>query len=225
MKFILLSAILCPLIAFAGGGNDHPAPKPQPHGDVLLQPHQSQGQGQTQSQNAKGGTAVQGQSDVSSSLSKSAASSNSAGGTASASGGQGGASNSGGNNYTSSDSIPRQTPPAFAGSVEPTASCKNARNAGASSPVAGISFGISTTDDECDLRETARLFFEMGQPALGVELLCKSKAANRLSSCAYAAPAVATTAGFDTRHEPVDAVTHSELQEVEKRMLQRGVGK
>lgn len=79
---------------------------------------------------------------------------------------------------------PRQTPPAFAGTVQPTASCKGAINAGASTPVAAVSFGKDRPDDECDLRETARMFYEMEERELAVELLCKSKAAQRLTQCA-----------------------------------------
>lgn len=79
----------------------------------------------------------------------------------------------------------RQTPPAFSGYVEPTTSCANARNGGASSPVAALSFGLSTKDKECDLRETARLFYEMGQHATAVRLLCLSQAAKRLPTCEY----------------------------------------
>lgn len=199
---------------------------------VLLQPSQTQGQGQTQSQTSQGGAGGsaaqhQGQTDVSNSSSKSGAYSNSAGGTATASGGQGGASNSGGNSYTSDESIPHQTPPAFAGSVQPTASCKNARNGGASAPVAGVSFGWSTSDDECDLRETAREFFEMGQPAIGVALLCQSKAAKRLPSCTYAGPVVQLSVApvAPAIAPPVDAVTHDELRQVERRILQRTTSK
>lgn len=86
------------------------------------------------------------------------------------------------------DSYPRQTPMAVAGFVQPTSTCTAARNGGASSPVAGISFGVSTKDEECDLRETARMFHEMGQAKLAVELLCKSKAAQRLKECGYVDP-------------------------------------
>lgn len=118
------------------------------------------------------------------------------GGTASAQGGTadstafGGASTAAGGDASGQqvtfqgDSIPRQTPPAFAGTVQPTASCKGAINAGASTAVAGISFGKDRTDDECDLRETARMFYEMQERELAVELLCKSKAAQRLAQCA-----------------------------------------
>lgn len=86
----------------------------------------------------------------------------------------------------SSVSVPRQTPPAFAGDVQPTTSCANARNGGASSPIAGLSVGFSTKDKECDLRETARLFWEMGQRETAVLLLCQSESAKKLGNrCAF----------------------------------------
>lgn len=110
--------------------------------------------------------------------------------SSSASGGVSKADASGGNASGQSasyySSAPRQTPPAFAGTVQPTASCRGALNGGASSPIAAISFGVSRDDKECDLREVAREFFEMGRPDLGVALLCQSEAAQRLASCAPA---------------------------------------
>lgn len=77
-------------------------------------------------------------------------------------------------------SVPRQTPPAFAGTVQPTASCRGAINGGASAPVAGISFGFSKKDDECDAREAAREFYEMGRPDLAIMVLCKTKVGKSL---------------------------------------------
>lgn len=127
------------------------------------------------------------------STSASNATSNATGGDASsqsvAMGGTGGASTSnasggdGGNVAYNANQV-RQTPPAFAGTVQPTASCKNAINGGASAPIAGISFGVGKTDKECDLRETARMFYELGERTLAVELLCTSDAAKRLQACA-----------------------------------------
>lgn len=221
----LMAALLAPLLAFAGGSYDH---KPKaPHGDVL-QPPPSMTQNTSQSQ-AQG--QHQGQSDVSHSQSASDSHSDSTGGSNSlgaissdshaSTTSQGGSSDSGGNSYSSYESIPRQTPPAMAGFVQPTSSCKNARNGGASAPVAGLSFGWSTSDNECDLRETAREFWEMGQPQTAVTLLCQSNAAKRIPSCAYVAPvAVVPVAAVAP-----DAVTHAELLEVERRIIQRSTAK
>lgn len=83
---------------------------------------------------------------------------------------------------------PRQTPFAYAPSVQPTSSCLQAVNAGASSPVVALSFGTSHKDKQCDLRETARLMYEMGQERTAMTLLCKSDAAKVLAVCEYDPP-------------------------------------
>jgi hypothetical protein len=190
---------------------------------TTLQQTQGQGQTQGQSQNANSqARAASASNSLSSSISRGGNATATGGTTVSnAQGGQGGNSSSGGNSYDSNESTPRQTPPAFAGNVEPTASCKNARNGGASAPIAGLSFGWSTSDDECDLRETARMFYQLGQTQLAVALLCQSKAAKRLPACAYMVPAPIPVAAV----APVDAVTHAELQDVIRRLFQRTTSK
>lgn len=164
--------------------------------------------GVSQTQAAKGGKA-----NAKSKSKSSSQSSSSATGTASAISGDSAASatNAGvTTEFNDSSSVPRQTAPAFSGYVEPTTSCANARNGGASSPIAGLSLGFSTKDKECDLRETARLFFEMGQPELAVALLCKSKAAEKLGdTCKF------TSQNYDTRPEYPPG-------ERERRMRDRG---
>ena len=162
---------------------------------------QNQQQRQRQSQVAKGGNATAA-GGAGGTATVGSVAGGSVGDVAGGAGGMGGstgpisndstsaASNQGNSQSTQfqGDSYPRQTPAALAGFVQPTSTCTAARNGGASSPVAGISFGVSTKDEECDLRETARMFFEMGQAKLGVELLCKSKAAGRLHECGYVDP-------------------------------------
>lgn len=183
----------------------------------------TQGQGQTQT-NGNNTNTLSSASTSAGGAAHSVSSSVSAGGSATAQGGAGGTaaadnnSTGSGNStsYTDNSSyeVPRQTPPAILGTVQPTTSCTAARNGGASSPVAALSLGWSAKDVECDLRETSRQFYEMGQVELAVQLLCKSEAAKRLDRCQYAQPA-----------QPAQPVTHQELLEVEKRMLQRGVSK
>lgn len=184
MKSIVLIAALAAAPVFAGGSNDH---HQQPTGTSV---HQEQSQHQSQSQNANTNSKSWSDAD-SSSRSNSNSKSNATGGDAFATGGNsaaggGDANATNGNNTVGVDSTytqVRQTPPAFAGTVQPTASCKNAINGGASAPVAGVSFGFGRSDDECDLRETAREFYEMGEHDLAVTLLCTSKAAKRLAQC------------------------------------------
>lgn len=138
---------------------------------------------------ASGGTANVGAVDSTATGGASKATGGTAGAVASASGNGGLSSsdanggNASGQNTSYVSTAPRQTPPAFAGTVQPTASCRGAVNGGASSPIAAISFGVSRKDDECDLRETAREFYEMGERELAIELLCQSDAAKRLEQC------------------------------------------
>lgn len=91
----------------------------------------------------------------------------------------------------------RQTPPAFAGNVQPTASCRGAINGGASAPVAGISFGFSKKDDECDAREAAREFYEMGRPDLAIMVLCKTKVGKSLGDACVPQKVVAVVTQED----------------------------
>jgi hypothetical protein len=169
---------------------------------------QAQIQGQAQQQTATGGTA-------------SATASGGQGGSATAAGGSGGSADNAGNSQSSTyvSITPRQTPVAVSGYVEPSAECMAARNGGASSPVAAISFGFSKVDKGCELREDARMLYEMGQRAQAVELLCVEARKLGLKDCAYHVLVVAAV-----RRDP-DAVTREELREVERRMVRRGVGK
>lgn len=88
-------------------------------------------------------------------------------------------------NISSSDSYRevRQTPPAFSGNVQPTSSCKNAVNGGASAPVAGLSFGFGTKDEECDRRALAESFVQVGDREAAHGVLCDSKYARKLPQC------------------------------------------
>lgn len=147
-------------------------PKPAP-------PAQSQGQSQTQGQGqtATGGTGGQG--------------GNGYGGSATASSSAETQSSSGVTDNTSSYyNNPRQTPMAMAGFVQPTSSCKNAINGGASSPLAALSFGVGKRDDECDAREAAREMYEIGRADLAVEILCKTRAAQGIPDCKPKDPVV-----------------------------------
>lgn len=134
---------------------------------------QQQQQAQNQSQLAQGGRGGNGYS-ASSSGSKSASE---------ASSGSDNAGNVQGTQVSDDYHEVRQTPPAVAGTVQPTASCKNAVNGGASSPVFGAAFGIGTKDEECDRRELARSFYEMGERDTAIKLLCMSKLARNLDTC------------------------------------------
>jgi hypothetical protein len=52
----------------------------------------------------------------------------------------------------------------------------------------GLSFGTSWTDDECNTRETARMFSGMGLSGDALAVLCSSKFAQAAPSCAAFRP-------------------------------------
>lgn len=150
-------------------------PKPAPIATASSNQTQSQNQLQQQAQIAKSSSNSKSNSSVGN------VSSTSKGGDShSASNATGGDASGQSVNESSVYVEKRQTPPAFAGNVQPTASCRGAINGGASAPVAGISFGFSKKDDECDAREAAREFYEMGRPDLAIMVLCKTKVGKSL---------------------------------------------
>lgn|SRR6185437_6740122 len=174
---------------------------------------QQQGQQQTQTTSSEA-TAAQAQAQAA----------NATGGDAKQSQAQD--ANNVGNTLSTSSyySNPRQTPPALSGYVEPTIACANARNGGASSPVAGISFGFSTKDKDCDLREDARLLYEFGQPRLAVELLCADARKRGLKDCTYTPPIAHVVIRQDDGRKQ-HYVTEEELRTVLERILERTTSK
>ncbi len=94
---------------------------------------------------------------------------------------------SGGNNFqggSTSYKEQRQAPTVFAPNVAPTAPCMGGTSAGGSGTGFGLSFGTSWTDDECNTRETARLFHAMNLRADALAILCSSAYAAAAPSCA-----------------------------------------
>ena len=95
-------------------------------------------------------------------------------------------SNSGGNTFhggSTSYKEQKQAPAVFAPSIAPTAPCMGGTSAGGSGTGFGLSFGTSWTDDECNTRETARLFHSMGMTADALAVLCSSAYAAAAPSC------------------------------------------
>jgi len=96
-------------------------------------------------------------------------------------------SNSGGNTFqggSTSYKEQKQAPAVFAPSIAPTAPCMGGTSAGGSGTGFGLSFGTSWTDDECNTRETSRLFHSMGMTADALAVLCSSAYASAAPSCA-----------------------------------------
>ncbi len=78
----------------------------------------------------------------------------------------------------------KQAPAVFAPSIAPTAPCMGGTSAGGSGTGFGLSFGTSWTDDECNTRETARLFHSLGMVSDALAVLCSSAYAAAAPSCA-----------------------------------------
>jgi hypothetical protein len=78
----------------------------------------------------------------------------------------------------------KQAPAVFAPSIAPTAPCMGGTSAGGSGTGFGLSFGTSWTDDECNTRETARLFHSLGMASDALSVLCSSAYAAAAPSCA-----------------------------------------
>lgn len=73
----------------------------------------------------------------------------------------------------------RQAPSVFSPSINPTAPCIVTGSAGVSAPGFGLGLGGGKQDKECTLRETARMFAEMGQVSFALQMLCASQAVER----------------------------------------------
>lgn len=78
----------------------------------------------------------------------------------------------------------KQAPSVFAPSIAPTAPCMGGTSAGGSGTGFGLSFGTSWTDDECNTRETARMFHSMGLMSDALAVICSSAYAASAPSCA-----------------------------------------
>lgn len=85
-------------------------------------------------------------------------------------------SNSGVGDVSVSTKNRRQAPSVFAPAALPTAPCVVASSGGLSVPGGGLSFGRGRIDEECTLRETARMFDAFGETAFALALLCSSEA-------------------------------------------------
>lgn len=88
---------------------------------------------------------------------------------------------------------------------------------------AGTSVGLTFKDHDCIRAELAQMLYSRGARAAGDKLMCEIKEVHDalgkdcLTTIALVEVPVATAAP--------DAVTHSELQEVERRIVQRTTGK
>lgn len=89
-----------------------------------------------------------------------------------------------GGNQSVNFKYPTPVPPVMAPSISPTSPCMGSSSGGGSGTGFGLSFGTSWTDDECNTRETSRLFHSMGMTADALAVLCSSAYASAAPSCA-----------------------------------------
>jgi hypothetical protein len=82
----------------------------------------------------------------------------------------------------------KPVPDVYAPAISPTSPCMGSSSGGGSGTGFGLSFGTSWTDDECNTRETARMFSGMGLSGDALAVLCSSKFAQVAPSCAAFRP-------------------------------------
>ena len=108
------------------------------------------------------------------------------GGTATATGGNqsqtaSSANNSSGNvtSYSDTYNEVRQNPGAFAPTAFSTSPCTKGVSGGGSTPTVAATFGLALTDKGCDSRQTAAVFYAIGNPAAAARILCSTDASKR----------------------------------------------
>lgn len=86
--------------------------------------------------------------------------------------------------FVSPDDITvRNTAAARPPSVYPTGSCRSGWSAGVGLPGFNVAGGGAPLDENCDARETARLFYEFGEREKAIMILCLQPAAADLPGC------------------------------------------
>lgn len=110
-------------------------------------------------------------------------------------------------NLTVDNKQVRQAPAAFAPDAYPSAPCRVSGSVGASAPIGGISLGGSKLDSECDKRETARAFANIGQYQAALEILCTAKSAKVVKNCANLPAPVLKSDPAPVPQAPFDPVT------------------
>lgn len=157
-------------------GNASPAPSGQSQAQGQRQ-GQAQGQGQQQSATGgKGGSGGQGGLGGAGGDAQGGSSqaTGGAGGNASATGSQQSQSaDNAGNSQSTAYTSPRQpVMTAVAGFGETTAKCRYTNGAGVQTFPAGVAFGFSFKDKDCERIALSNLFYSRGQSSAGDRLIC-----------------------------------------------------
>lgn len=160
MRLVYAFALL-PALALATGKPQPPAkPAPVSHATATAQQHQTATSAADQQQTATGGAASATQ-------------------TQSAASNQSQTASNAGNQQVSSYDYERQTAQAYAPAIAPTTVCATVRSGGISTAVLGVAGGTSGIDPQCEIRETARIFGELGYRETAALIACSTIAAAR----------------------------------------------
>lgn len=84
-----------------------------------------------------------------------------------------------GNQQVSNYDYARQTASAISPSIQPTTVCATGRSGAVQTQVFGVAGGTSGIDLQCEIRETARIFGELGYRETAALIACTSHAAVR----------------------------------------------
>ncbi len=96
--------------------------------------------------------------------------------------GTGGTAMNTGNEQSLHIDTPRQSPAVFMNVPAPTAVCQ-ATLGGFLSFIGGIGLAGSRTLEECEMRESSRLAYSIGQGVIALEILCMTKYGSQTSVC------------------------------------------
>lgn len=77
----------------------------------------------------------------------------------------------------------KNAPQVIAPNILPTVPCASVTSGGISVVGAGVSFGTAHQDEDCNLRETARLFHAVGMVSDALDVICMSKHAAAAKAC------------------------------------------
>lgn len=189
---------------------------------------QGQGQTQTNGNNTDTSTAAGGAGGSSAARAQGGSATGGAGGSAAASANtDGNASASTAGNITSevSNYAAARNPvaTALAGFQVTTASCRFAEGVGIQTMPAGTSVGLTFKDHDCIRAELAQMLYSRGARAAGDKLMCEIREVkDALGADCLVTISLVVEAPVAA---PVDAVTHQELLEAEKRIVTRTLSK
>jgi hypothetical protein len=89
----------------------------------------------------------------------------------------------------------KNVPNAIAPNIYPSANCHGSTGVGGAVAGFGVTFGSSWQDEDCQYRETARMFHQMGMNGDAVAVLCSSPFAVNAPACAKPAQQPTADAG------------------------------